>query len=268
MSNVVNLTPAAGSGMINELVGNVMQVRLDHNVIKHQYDIILSEFQELTLGVLQGDWDEIRDGLNDVRFTVDGMAHRLGINVPADYAALHASQLSKFDLTHEDALKTRQKYEAKNVKTRIAERTYDNVQYFVTLVDGDQVMDGRPVRDGKFLKSFRFQEPIYIPMWRETEIRMFGTSAHQSQLFIPTGSNTVDLDTVSICNPVYLVSPSETEPFTKLSVNYQMTDTGVELEVSDENTVIATVTVSREGAYKVQPHTTRLLGLTLLFKTV
>ncbi len=58
------------------------------------------------------DIHELRDGIQDVLFTVYGLGHRAGMPVDLDYEELVRSQMSKFDTTEESALLTRKKYEA------------------------------------------------------------------------------------------------------------------------------------------------------------
>lgn len=66
--------------VINEMVGNIPTPTRE--TLKHQLNIIHSEFIELMNGVDTEDRKEIRDGVADVLFTIAGLYGRLGIDLP------------------------------------------------------------------------------------------------------------------------------------------------------------------------------------------
>jgi hypothetical protein len=153
--------PHLGAAFINDLVGNSQDLHMDWSIAEHQLKIILSEVDELKTAVYSRNYNEYRDGINDVRFTVDGAAHRNGIEVIDDFSELMRSQLSKFDLTKEDAIKTVEAYSSKGVVTSIYPTEHQGVTYYVVKASVDQTVDGRFIPAGKFLKSHNFSNPVY-----------------------------------------------------------------------------------------------------------
>lgn len=152
-----------GSAEINQLVGNLWNS--GWSAADKQIGIIESEFHETADdGIAKRDVHELRDGVGDLLFTVIGLAHRTGLNAAADYAQVVASQYSKFDPTEEDAQKTKAKYDALGMETRYEHRQIPGTQdwVYVTFSAKDQIdHQGRKCGAGKWLKSYRFAEPVF-----------------------------------------------------------------------------------------------------------
>ena len=178
-SNFEGFLPHVGSGLINLFVGNTAASVVDWKAMDHQLSIIQSEVDELSKAVATRNYNELRDGLNDARFTVDGGAYRMGISVQDDFDALMKSMVSKFDATEEDALKSQANYAAKGIKTEIVTSELAGQLRYVQLSAEDQVVGGKSYPKGKFLKSYLFEEPVYrLP-----------ANARAMSLLIPVGEN-------------------------------------------------------------------------------
>lgn len=153
------------SAAVNELVGN--QAGAGWEAGRHQKGIIASEINEIWEGLVLQDIELTRDGIVDGLFTLYGLAYRLGFNPDEDYADMMESQWSKFDPTYEDAEKTRQKYEDQGVEVtqREAHHPYTGELLIVTLSAKDQKdLAGKMINRGKWLKSHRFEEPVFRPL--------------------------------------------------------------------------------------------------------
>jgi len=74
--------------------------------------LIREEVSELEAAVKGHDLVETRDALADMIYVVYGMAFRLGINADADFELVHASNMSKFCVSEEEAQETVRNYEA------------------------------------------------------------------------------------------------------------------------------------------------------------
>lgn len=152
-----------GSAQVNQLVGNLYNsgwIAADK-----QIGIIESEFLETRDdGIAARNVYELRDGVGDMIFTVLGLAHRCGLNAAEDYAKVVASQYSKFDPTEEDALHTQAKYDALGMQTHYERRQIPGTDdwVYVTFSSADQIDgEGRKCGKGKWLKSYRFAEPVF-----------------------------------------------------------------------------------------------------------
>lgn len=158
---------------INAIAGNDTNGGWD--AIDHQLKIITSEFEEMRdLGVKARNIHELRDGIQDLLFTVYGMAWRAGMDADVDFAEVVRSNLTKFDGNEEDALATQQKYEAIGVHTHCLKVTAENGRvFYVTKSAVDQQgRDGKYYPAGKYLKSVRFEEPQYAPLDPAVEARL------------------------------------------------------------------------------------------------
>lgn len=161
--NLVKQDYYFGAAEINALVGN--HFNGGWPAIDKQIDIIESEFNETKDdGVGARNVHELRDGVCDLVFTTLGMSHRAGVHSAADYEKVVASQFSKFDPTEEDAIKTQAKYQALNMVTNYEQRQIPGTDewVYVTFSAADQIDgEGRKCGKGKWLKSYRFQEPTF-----------------------------------------------------------------------------------------------------------
>lgn len=74
--------------------------------------LIREEVSELESAVKEHDLVETRDALADILYVVYGMAFRMGIDADADFELVHASNMSKFCTSEEEAQKTVCNYES------------------------------------------------------------------------------------------------------------------------------------------------------------
>ncbi|BAW26749.1 hypothetical protein [Pseudomonas putida] len=164
-----------GAAEINQLVGNLWNS--GWGAADKQIGIIESEFHETANdGIAARDVYELRDGVGDLIFTTLGLAHRTGLNAAADYAQVVASQYSKFDPTEEDALKTKAKYDALGMATRYERRQIPGTDdwVYVTFSAKDQIDgEGRKCGAGKWLKSYRFAEPVFDELPAEVGSKLY-----------------------------------------------------------------------------------------------
>lgn len=151
-------------GKINTVAGNVSNQ--GWSAADHQIGLIQSELKELTDAIDMRDIHETRDGIGDVLFTVYGLAHRLGLNALEDLQSVISSNWSKFDTTEEDAEKTKHKYLAWGVESEVRRYAMSSSFHYYVLVSAfDQKgTDGKNYPKGKYLKSWRFQEPVFNPL--------------------------------------------------------------------------------------------------------
>lgn len=150
------------------------QSRLIQSELNETINKGIQKLEELiAAGVTEGDDFnkavlEVRDGTMDILFTGYGLGHLAGLNVDQDFNEVCRSNMSKFDLTPENAELTRQKYAEKGVETYILQTEIYGTTYFITRSSKDQEV---PTADGteripahKWLKSVNFQEPQYMPV--------------------------------------------------------------------------------------------------------
>lgn len=148
---------------VNALVGN--EFNGGWAAIESQMKIIAAEWKELLDGVNGRDIHELRDGVQDMLFTVYGLGHRAGLPVDQDFAQVVESQFSKFDPDEASAALTREKYAKKGMEIYQLEKDFGDRTMIVTYSAIDQLDDqGRKASKGKWLKSHRFQEPTYEPL--------------------------------------------------------------------------------------------------------
>lgn len=159
-----------GTCAINQMAGNFANA--GWLAADHQIRIIESEFDELKEGIASRDEKELRDGIADLLFTVIGLAHRLGLPSIADLAEVVRSNLTKFDPTVEDAIKTHAKYQAIGVDTyRVEKFAPDNTSCFVTYSTHDQVdTAGKKYIANKWLKSYRWEDVDLEPLAADNQL--------------------------------------------------------------------------------------------------
>lgn len=147
---------------INELAGNPLAV--DIIDLLKQGKIIQSELYEFLQGLADYDLKEIRDGQGDIIFTALGLPGRSGFPYAGDMQTICDNQFAKFDVSIADAEKTRDKYAAEGVETTWHQGEYDGRVYYVTTSAKDQLYRGKPIGKGKWLKSWKWQEPEFAPI--------------------------------------------------------------------------------------------------------
>lgn len=150
---------------INALAGNTLQHNLE--TAKHQFKIISGEFNEMTDHINEGDLEKLRDDIADVLFTTYGLAARLGFPADEDFREVCRSNMTKFDLTIEDRVRTAAKYLEKGIETYSVSRQLSPSEpvYYITYSAKDQIgLDGKSYPKGKWLKSVNFQEPLFVEL--------------------------------------------------------------------------------------------------------
>lgn len=149
---------------INMLVGNIPS--RTQEVIEHQKKIIEGEWEEMCEHVASGDIHKLRDDVQDMLFTVYGMAACLGFPADLDFEQVCASQYTKFDNCIEDTIRTKEKYLAQGIETYYKEQTkQDGTKVYVTYSSHDQIsLTGQIFPANKWLKSTRFKEPEYVDL--------------------------------------------------------------------------------------------------------
>lgn len=144
---------------LNHLIGNAQgnPSNPDWDALASQLELIKEEFQELIHAIEQHDFTEVRDAVADILVTTYGLAYRAGVNADADMDEVHASNMSKFCSTREEAIHTAHKYEKLGVMC-----SYRQPVPGITAVvsASDQTgKDGKFYPEGKLLKSINFKEP-------------------------------------------------------------------------------------------------------------
>jgi len=152
---------------INAMVGNPS--RATWAGLLKQVTLLKHEVDELVAGVAARDLEETIDGQADVAFVLAGLQYMFRPLAP-DLAEVVRSNMTKFDLSEEDAIKTKESYEKRGLKTRYEKRIppegyeslFPHETYFVTYVDGPQKFNGQDLPDGKWMKSINFEEPKFF----------------------------------------------------------------------------------------------------------
>lgn len=160
----INITEAA---RINALAGNNFAGGWE--AIQSQLKIIQSELNEGHESAEKHDLVTLQDDIQDLFFTVAGLAYRSGLllNTRQDWAAVCESQYSKFDSSYEEWLKTKDKYDRLGMEITYKMRADDQTgfNYWITYSAIDQLDEkGRKCSKGKWLKSYKFKEPVLTPI--------------------------------------------------------------------------------------------------------
>lgn len=155
---------------INTMVGNQAHAPWPH--LLRQARILLSEAQELVEACEARDETKARDGAADVAFVLAGFEHMSGVALNPDLVDVIDSNLTKFDVSEYGAAQTARLYSERGIATRCEIRPVPlelqiflgpvpTTHVYVTYVDGDQQVGNEIVPDGKWLKSYRFIEPVF-----------------------------------------------------------------------------------------------------------
>lgn len=150
---------------INALAGNAVDPSLA--TAKHQAKIITLEFEEMQESIEIEDLWRLRDDVADLLFTGYGMAARMGFPADEDFREVCRSNMTKFDLTIEDRVRTAAKYLEKGIETYSVSRQLSPSEpvYYITYSAKDQIgLDGKSYPKGKWLKSVNFQEPLFVEL--------------------------------------------------------------------------------------------------------
>ena len=107
--------------------------------------LIDEEFMEVVEAIDNKDLKEVKDGLGDLLWVTVRMMMECGIDPEEVITEIYKSNMSKADLTQEDAVLTYEKYKKEGIHTYI--KKVDN--YFITYRSSDN----------KVLKSHKFINP-------------------------------------------------------------------------------------------------------------
>lgn len=129
--------------------------------LQRQTLIDLGECLELLTAVVEGDIEELRDGLADKQVTLFGFANIVPFSLSDDIAQTVKNQMTRFDYTETNAFLTQEKYAKLGVETYIEKNqlVIDGVETFayVNKVKEDCVdIRGESYNKGKFVKSVNF----------------------------------------------------------------------------------------------------------------
>lgn len=114
------------------------------------------------VGLTAEQTNQVRDAYADVRVLLDGATQMANFPWEEDYKRVLTSLITRFDPTMEDAVKTQDKYALLDVVTRIHNDSETGM--FVNIVeDGTKSVDPTEYPTGKWLKSYKFQEPTFTP---------------------------------------------------------------------------------------------------------
>ncbi len=154
---------------VNSVVGNPHAG--DWGAIKHALKVLTSEFNELTKNVNEQNFSGIADDIADLLFTTFGFAYASGHleNVQENFYRVCEGQYGKFDTNSSDAETTRKKYTDKGIVVHTDVVKHGGVTFWVCKSSIEQPEPGRdvPMPAGKWLKSYKFVEPVMIQPARE-----------------------------------------------------------------------------------------------------
>lgn len=102
--------------------------------------LINEEFFETLDGVDNGDIKEVKDGLGDLLWVVIRAMLELGIDPQKTIEAIYDSNMSKVDVTEEDAMITKAIYHKQNIATYVKEK---EGLYITHRTSDDKVLKGR-----------------------------------------------------------------------------------------------------------------------------
>lgn len=146
--------------IINHMAGN--KVAMTPAEIKKQLDIIQSELNEAYKNFEEGNIPAMQDDVHDIKFTASGLGTRLGIKTHEEHWEVIFSNLCKFDISEDDAVKTGQLYTERGVETHYIKADWNGYVFYITKSSKDQVNHkGEKIGAGKWLKSFKWVDCIY-----------------------------------------------------------------------------------------------------------
>lgn len=145
---------------INFLAGK--SITGNRGLLLEQCRIVQSELTETIAALAEGNFTEFRDGVSDVEFTSLGLFALSPFSFDVDMKVVCDSNMEKFDLSEEDAEKTKLKYAAIGVETYYDVNSDLGVTYYITKSLKDQHdCAGKEYPAKKWLKSYKWKEPAY-----------------------------------------------------------------------------------------------------------
>lgn len=160
MSNEKHFTPH-GSSILQQYAGYERNNNwADVNKIMRY---LSQEYIEAIVALNARDIDGFRDAIADIRVLLDAIDAATTIDLEADYAEVINKLNTRFDKTPEDAKLTQLKYERNGVKTTIAYNEQFGI-YTNIVCEDTNGLDNEFYPAGKWLKSYKFQQPIFQPL--------------------------------------------------------------------------------------------------------
>lgn len=153
---------------INRLAGN--EANGGWIAMERQAKLLRSELNELDEAIAAGNIYKARDGVGDIEFVLMGFKHRAGFPVTDDLQAVIESNLTKFDESTEECQLTTAKYAKIGIEIhfRVSDHpSKPGEKIYVALCTHDQTAsdaDNTFYPGGKWLKSYKFREPVFGPL--------------------------------------------------------------------------------------------------------
>ena len=159
---------------INKRAGREVSNTPSQTALLNQAKLIQSELNELFENIAKGDIETMRDDLGDILITTYGFEGLIPLNIDVDYRTDVEANLSRIDVTYEDAVITQEKYLKNGVKTEIHKTIVDQITYFPvrTINETQKGLNGEIFTPNKFAKSHLFREPVYPKLSEEIKIVM------------------------------------------------------------------------------------------------
>lgn len=151
---------------INQRAGRKCTNKPKQTDLLNQAKLIQSELDELIENIGLCNLEEIRDALGDILITTYGFEGLMPLNIDRDYRLDVEANLSRIDVTYDDALITQQKYLDNGIKTEIHPiEIHHQLFYPVRTINETQVgLNGETFTPNKFAKSHTFRQPVYPPL--------------------------------------------------------------------------------------------------------
>lgn len=109
--------------------------------------------------------EEFEGGMAMVTTLLHALVDDLPFDVNQDMDEVYRSNMTKFDTSEDDYRKTVSKYHELGVELKLRKTQVRDQEYFVAISAYTQTdKNGKSIREGKFLKSYRFEEPVFAPL--------------------------------------------------------------------------------------------------------
>lgn len=150
--------------LYNKLIGNEpLSQELDEEgywkALERQYELMLSEFQELKEALDARDLAAVRKETGDVLVTAYGLTYRAGYDADADMEVINKSNMSKFCQTQDEVDRTQAYYRGLQVEVEVRTKEVDGKTFFAIVSAKDQTgNNGQYYPKGKQLKGIKYRE--------------------------------------------------------------------------------------------------------------
>lgn len=145
---------------MQQLFGNPMGNKFDPDwaYLKQQFDIFYSEVEEMRDdGIAARNFTELLDGIGDAQTVLYAICNAAGVDIRQVHDAVHKSNLTKFCRNEKDLNDTIAHYAAQGVNVA----SFGEFPFVCVRTVGENVVKGKPVPEGKFLKCIHYQEPDF-----------------------------------------------------------------------------------------------------------